>query len=170
MNREQMIYECRRKLPYPISWYDKISDRSLYNVWYKHVVCGIPINKKEQKYKELNDKEREKEYHQLTLDEYFNNKKKEEDNKPITSEEFARRCLNRGEINFITISVYGEDFCRLIVDNGLTIEEYYDIMNSITNKKEEKYPYIVQNGDTYILTDSGEYELLEEDHPMVRKR
>lgn len=94
--RERIIAECRRKLPYPISFYDKLSDGSLYNVWNKHVVQGIPINKRGQKAKAENDlareqealaraeKERElngqapinqeeawEEYQQMTIDEYM---------------------------------------------------------------------------------------------------
>lgn len=94
--RERIIAECRRKLPYPISFYDKLSDGSLYNVWNKHVVQGIPINKRGQKAKAENDLAREQEalaraekerelngqspinqeeawaeYQQMTIDEYM---------------------------------------------------------------------------------------------------
>lgn len=89
--RERIIAECRKKLPYPISFYDKLSDGSLYNVWNKHVVNNIPINKRGQKAKEENDlarqqealakaeKEKEmldqqqawEEYHQMTINEWM---------------------------------------------------------------------------------------------------
>lgn len=91
--RERIIAECRRKLPYPISFYDRLSDGSLYNVWNKHVVQGIPINKRGQKAKAENDVARAQEalakiekeqnnqgldqeqaweeYQQMTLDEYM---------------------------------------------------------------------------------------------------
>ena len=49
--REKIIAKCRGKLPHPISFYDKLSDGSLWNVYNKHIVNGIPINKKAQKAK-----------------------------------------------------------------------------------------------------------------------
>lgn len=96
--RERIIAECRRKLPYPISFYDKLNDGSLWNVYNKHVVNNIPINKKAQKAKVENDQARiaeqegkrakaieaqvsqtpkktaqtlQEEYEQLTLEEYY---------------------------------------------------------------------------------------------------
>lgn len=93
--REKIIAECRKKLPYPISFYDKLSDGSLWNVYNKHVLQGIPINKRSQKAKAENDvaraqealdkieKEQKREsqevdqeqaweeYQQMTLDEYM---------------------------------------------------------------------------------------------------
>lgn len=53
--RERIIAECRKKLPYPVSFYDKLSDGSLWNVYNKHVVNNIPINKRGQKAKAEND-------------------------------------------------------------------------------------------------------------------
>lgn len=84
--RERIIAECRKKLPYPISFYDRLSDGSLYNVWNKHVVNGIPINKRGQRAKAENDVARaqeelhrieednipsQEEYQQITLEEYM---------------------------------------------------------------------------------------------------
>lgn len=77
--RERIIAECRKKLPYPISFYDRLSDGSLWNVYQKHVVNNIPINKREQKAKAENDKarvqekakiEQQDEYYQMTLEDY----------------------------------------------------------------------------------------------------
>lgn len=78
--RERIIAECRKKLPYPISFYDRLSDGSLWNVYQKHVVNNIPINKREQKAKAENDKaraqekakiEQQDEYYQMTLEDYM---------------------------------------------------------------------------------------------------
>lgn len=78
--RERIIAECRKKLPYPISFYDRLSDGSLWNVYQKHVVNNIPINKREQKAKVENDKaraqekakiEQQDEYYQMTLEDYM---------------------------------------------------------------------------------------------------
>lgn len=94
--RERIIAECRKKLPYPVSFYDKLSDGSLWNVYNKHVVNNIPINKRGQKAKAENDiaraqealnkaqKEKEAiydmsggtvptddEYYQMTIEEYM---------------------------------------------------------------------------------------------------
>ena len=78
--RERIIAECRKKLPYPISFYDRLSDGSLWNVYQKHVVNNIPINKREQKAKAENDKaraqektkiEQQEEYYQITLEDYM---------------------------------------------------------------------------------------------------
>lgn len=84
MDREMMIAACRKVLPYPISFYDSLSDGSLWNVYNKHVVQGIPINKRSKQAKEANDKARAEEaeqkqqkknnqedYHQLTIEEYM---------------------------------------------------------------------------------------------------
>ncbi len=170
MTREQMIYECLQKLPYPISFYDKLNDGSVYSVWHKHIELGIPIDKKEKKYKALNDKVRaeeqskkkpqqdNKEYHQITLTEYMDEKKKAEDEKPITAEEFARRCLNRGEINLMTVHIYGEETCRDIIESGLTVEEYFGPMSV-----QEEEPILFYNEDNncyYIKADCGDYMLL----------
>lgn len=93
MDRECMIAACRKVLPYPISFYDRLSDGSLWNVYNKHVVLGIPIDKKVKKAKAENDKARAEEakqmennqqpkpkkrktqqdtdfYHQISIDEY----------------------------------------------------------------------------------------------------
>lgn len=81
--RERIIAECRKKLPYPISFYDKLSDGSLWNVYNKHVVNNIPINKKGIKAKAANDEARKQEaeakqvkdqqdiYSQITMEEYM---------------------------------------------------------------------------------------------------
>lgn len=78
--RKRIIAECRKKLPYPISFYDRLSDGSLWNVYQKHVVNNIPINKREQKAKAENDKarvqektkiEQQDEYYQMTLEDYM---------------------------------------------------------------------------------------------------
>lgn len=78
--RERIIAECRKKLPYPISFYDRLSDGSLWNVYQKHVVNNIPINKREQKAKAENDKaraqekakiEQQEEHYQMTLEDYM---------------------------------------------------------------------------------------------------
>lgn len=78
--RERIIAECRKKLPYPISFYDRLSDGSLWNVYQKHVVNNIPINKREQKAKVENDKaraqektkiEQQEEHYQMTLEDYM---------------------------------------------------------------------------------------------------
>lgn len=76
--REKLIAECRKKLPYPISFYDKLTDGSLWNVYNKHVVNGIPIDKKGRKAKIENDKARAQEQSgkQLTFPGF------EEDDKP----------------------------------------------------------------------------------------
>lgn len=81
--RERIIAECRKKLPYPMSFYDKLSDGSLWNVYNKHVVNDIPINKKGMKAKAANDEARKREaeakannqpqdiYEQITMEEYM---------------------------------------------------------------------------------------------------
>lgn len=166
MTREQMIYECLKKLPYPVSFYDKIHDGSLYSIWHKHVQLGIPIDKKQRKYKESNDLARKEqqanaapEYQQISIDEYMRERDREEQQKPISAAEYARRCLNRGEVNFITIHVFGEGVCRDIVDSGLTVEEYYSIMEP----QAEVEPYVYYNegdGCYYRKTDGCGYMLM----------
>jgi hypothetical protein len=68
MTREYMISECLKKLPYPKHFYDKLNDGSLWNIYNKHVVNGIPINKKKQQNNIEN---------QITIEEYMEMKKKE---------------------------------------------------------------------------------------------
>lgn len=55
LERERYIAECRKVLPYPISFYDRQSDGSIWNIYQKHVVNGIPIDKRGRKAKEQND-------------------------------------------------------------------------------------------------------------------
>lgn len=166
MTREQMIDECLKKLPYPVSFYDGIHDGSLYSIWHKHVQLGIPIDKRQRKYRESNNLARKEqqsnatpEYQQISIDDYMRERDREEQQKPISATEYARRCLNRGEVNFITIHVFGEGVCRDIVDNGLTVEEYY----SITKPRAEIEPYIYYNendGCYYRKTDGCGYILM----------
>lgn len=56
--RERITAECLKHLPYPITFYDKLSDGSLWNVYQKHVVQGIPINKKGMRAEASNNKAR----------------------------------------------------------------------------------------------------------------
>lgn len=172
MTREQMIYQCMQKLPYPISFYDKLNDGSLYSVWHKHIELGIPIDKKAKKYKELNDKARaeekqrkeqtqskESEYKQISIFEYIEEQKKKTDSEPITAEEYARRCLNRGEINMMTNHIFGESVCKEIVANHLTVEEYFEL----TSPQQDVEPILFYNEDNncyYIKADCGDYMLL----------
>ena len=160
LTREQMIYQCRQKLPYPISWYDKINDGALYNVWHKHVELGIPIDKRKNKYRALNDIDRmnEQNYKQMTLFDY--QKQLEQKDEPISAHEYARRCLNRGEINFITIHIYGEDICHKIVDNELTVEEYYDIIHGSSKVEQPIVIYNEDDGCYYRRTDACGYTIM----------
>lgn len=59
--REKYISECRKVLPYPMSFYDKQSDGSIWNIYYKHVVNGIPIDKRGRRAKAQNDEARAQE-------------------------------------------------------------------------------------------------------------
>ena len=171
-----MIYECRKKLPYPISWYDKLSDGSLYSVWHKHIELEIPIDKKQRKYKASNDEARKQikvkqqeskskpvkekpKYEQITLFDYIEEQEKKKKEEPITAEEFARRCLNKGEINIITINIYGESVCRTIVDNNLTVEEYYELLGESTRPGPTIF-YNEDDGLYYRKTDGAGFVLM----------
>lgn len=172
MTREQMIYQCLEKLPYPVSFYDKLSEGSLYSVWHKHVELGIPIDKRQQKYKASNDKARQQEaskkaqkqpkqqeYQQMDIFSYMAEQEKKKDKEPISATEFARRSLNRGEINMITIHIFGEAVCHEIVDNNLTVEEYYSLLSSNVDDTPTIY-YNENDGCYYRRTDCCGYILM----------
>ena len=168
MTREQMIYQCRQKLPYPISWYDKQPDGVIFHVWNKHIIQGIPIDKRQAKYKEANEAARLEEdlnkapveasapakeaNRQLSFDDIPKQPKKEE---YISMQEFARRCINRGERNFITDRIYGEHIAQLMVDNKITVEEFYELTETEPSKIKQD-----DNGCWLRLTDSGDYDLI----------
>lgn len=54
MTRDYMIERCLEKLPYPRHFYDTLNDGSLWNIYNKHVVNNIPINKTKNKTKNKN--------------------------------------------------------------------------------------------------------------------
>lgn len=168
MTREQMIHECRKKLPYPVSFYDSKKDSVIWSIYYKHIVCGIPIDKKHRKAKASNDQARRAEkqvstqtsqYQQMSIFDMPTSKEKQDD-KPLSMAEFATLCLNRGEINEITLHIFGESVCREIVDNGLTVEDYYE---AVYGDHEPTIFYNENDGCYYRKGDAGEYLLISDE-------
>lgn len=167
MTREQMIYACRQKLPYPVSFYDDKKDSAVWSIYYKHIVCGIPIDKKHRKAKASNNQARQAEleevkqaqqppYRQLSLFDQPVDRMRPED-KPVSMTDYAIACLNRGEINSITIFIYGEQVCETIVENGLTVEDYYE---ALYGDHEPTIFYREQDGCYYRKGDCGSYMLI----------
>ncbi len=68
--RKNIISRCMQKLPYPETFYQGLSDGSLWNVYNKHIVQGIPIDRRKKEKKQKKNTYPEG-MHQISMEEYM---------------------------------------------------------------------------------------------------